>query len=745
SVPFKRELTDDELLSKRRKTGLELWNYWYDFLTSTVNVHAPPELYPESAQELAGRFRKSGVFLPFSGKSSVDMRLDERPTPMGQRLIELLQKTNNFNIFLSFSGAGKTRAIFDVAMQNRGVFLMYIECKVKVVGGPTGDRNFAQLYEMIEALDDITGHEGKSEVRRLISLEYTSRIIHLILLISQDKNVTPRSYLLSQLNGGQESILEIKSLLNIESKENLNWLFREASRNLLNILPHGSQLAIAIDEASTASKLFYPKFQNIHGKPRGLLMPMLEFLIPSHPIPVVIAGTSFTLKHGDIVESGVGKTTNENIIMDFEMLTIDKVKAYIEHYLDLSGCNIERIEDWKYLAGRPRLAARLLCEIIQGENRGQSVTKQTVLERAVKETVNVISKRLTQGLSFLIKDVIGKRDPVAKIFQSILENIFISCRFFSGIGDVTNYDEISTHLVECGIASLSQTESGCYIQVNEPLVVRVISTVLGIEFKSPAMTLTNRLFQNLNEHANASDMSKGKAWEYLILAQMLTYNGKKVVDLIRLFYNDDQILQQEPNGDSLKVAKLPEWIYTATFNVESYGDVEMLSLLCNKLYKDGVDVISNWLTFPENRKYILQPENAMRPDGLYIGDIDGSRNHYWTLLISAKFFSNAMSGQAINQDKTSTDWNLAYYTKDLKTTNHHLIEKLTKVRQLYKHCGSLRIHFIMPGLALSMDGSDRGGCRVEDKDVIMYIDRTMLRKLFQSSPEIAEFIEVLLK
>ncbi|CAG8657254.1 4935_t:CDS:2, partial [Paraglomus brasilianum] len=572
--------------------------------SKVMNIHAPPKLYPESAQELAGCFCKSGGFLSFSGKSSVDMHLDEHPTPMGKKLVELFQKTNNFNILISFSGAGKTQAIFNVAMQNRGVFLMYIECKVEVVGEPTSDCNFAQLYEDIETVDNTTGlqnNDGKAEACHLISLEYTSWIFYLILLIRKIKDLTPHSYLPSQLNSGQESIAEIKSSLNIESKGNLDKLFQVASHKLSDILPHGSQLAIAIDKASTASKLFYPKFHNIHGNPCGLLTPMLEFLIPSRKIPVVIAGTLFTLKHGDKVESDVGKTTNENVIMDFETLTIDKVKAYIKHYLNLSGCDIGRIEDWKYLAGCPCLAAQLLCEIVQGENHEQNETKQTVLE-----------------------------------------NVFISCHFFSGIGYVTDYDDKLTCLVECGIASLRQTQSVHYIQVNEPLAIRVVNTVLGIEFKSPAMTLTNRLFAKLNKHANASDMLKGKAWEYLILAQMLTYNGKKVIDLIKLFYNDYQILQlhQKPNEDSLKVTELPEWTYTATFNVESYyyGDVEMLSLLCNKSYEDGVDVISDWLASPENQKYILQPENEMCPDGLYI---DGHHSHYWTLLFSAKFYSNA--------------------------------------------------------------------------------------------------------
>jgi len=105
-----------------------------------------------------------------------------------------------------------------------------------------------------------------------------------------------------------------------------------------------------------------------------------------------------------------------------------------------------------------------------------------------------------------------------------------------------------------------------------------------------------------------------------------------------------------------------------------------------------------------------------------------------------------MTGQEIDQDKNSTNWSFAYYTKDLKKDrSRHLIDKLAKVQRFYEHHGSLRIHFIMPGLASSNDGSDRGGCRVENNDdVIMYIDSKKLEKLFQSFPDIAETIKRLL-
>ena len=174
--------------------------------------------------------------------------------------------------------------------------------------------------------------------------------------------------------------------------------------------------------------------------------------------------------------------------------------------------------------------------------------------------------------------------------------------------------------------------------------------------------------------------------------------------------------------------------YFATFNVKSFWDADMLSLQCGESYKDDVDIIALWLASPEYREYILQPANIMRPDGLHIGLIDGHHpSRYWTLLLSAKFHSDPMSGQdTINQDKNSTDWRLAYYTKKLETTFCNMVDKLEGVRKYYVHCGSLRIHFILPGLASSNDGLDRGGCRVEGDDVIMYIDKTMLGKLFSS-------------
>src|SRR6185369_14823656 len=117
-------IDDDQSSSK---TGPDSFNYWLSKISSKVMLMPSPELYPKKAQEFAGRFHKDSVLLPVSGDSFVDMRLNEVPTHMGKRLTKLCR--DHFpHVLFTYSGGGKTRAIFDIAMQNENLFLMYIEC-----------------------------------------------------------------------------------------------------------------------------------------------------------------------------------------------------------------------------------------------------------------------------------------------------------------------------------------------------------------------------------------------------------------------------------------------------------------------------------------------------------------------------------------------------------------------------------------------------------------------------------------
>jgi hypothetical protein len=211
---------------KRQKTLFETFNFgdFVNQLSNKVEVYSPPQLYPESKQNIAGRFRKPGICIPISGDDFPDMRLnDKNATDMGRELVELCKnKKRAFQLLYAVSGAGKTRAIFDMAMHEDGVFVTYIECRPSsgeksIILEPTLDRNFAQLVSSIEsefARTKISNIEhAREESRRLITLEYAARVLYLIILSKKFENITPRDYLLAQINGGQKCITKIKAEL----------------------------------------------------------------------------------------------------------------------------------------------------------------------------------------------------------------------------------------------------------------------------------------------------------------------------------------------------------------------------------------------------------------------------------------------------------------------------------------------------------------------------------------------------
>ncbi|KAF9084833.1 hypothetical protein BGX27_003693 [Mortierella sp. AM989] len=385
------------------------------------------------------------------------------------------------------------------------------------------------------------------------------------------------------------------------------------------------------------------------------------------------------------------------------------------------------IEDWEHLAGRPRLAARLLMETVQSERKfGGSITKQSILETAVKNTLTAVGEKLTERLNTLAAEFIDSRDPQKRLMQDAL--------FFGGSSRLGKLDDNWTRLVDCDVAFLTTTPDGMFVHVEELLAIRTVNLVLGLKYTRPTETLIRSLFKKLTASTLAQDTSKGKAWEYLVLAALLSYNGTMVTEFVRKFYSDPRIV-------------LPQWTSQAVLNVESYGDADMFTLQSGFSHEDDIDAIDKLLDDANSRTYILQPANIMRPDGLYIGRLyNQPARQYWTLLFSAKFYNTPMSTQkTIDEDRASTDWSLAYHTKKGKVKATNLVTKLQGLQGYSAHRGSLRIHFVLPGLAASKDGSPRGGIQVEDNDVLMYIDRSMLEELFQLIPNIAEDLNELLE
>ncbi|CAB5390881.1 unnamed protein product [Rhizophagus irregularis] len=615
------------------------------------------------------------------------MRLDETlSNAMGNKLIKLFENNETaFHLLYAVSGAGKTRSIFEMAMHNK-FFVIYMECRGsmdedRAFLDPTHDINFAELDERISEILSLSENEFRSKAKHLIALEFTARVFYLILLLERNEgNLTPRDHLLAQIGGGQTCIAMIKMYLKS---------FKTAELE--------SVLRIALEH--------YLKEITNEGHDSGLLTPLVMFL-DNFQVPIVIAGTSFSLEYGKS-NSDIGKGKTPDYLIDFEMLTVENIESYLERFLNLSDCNLKDIVELKYLAGRPRFAAHIVLEVIHLEKNGNGfISKQDVLKEAIKQTINVISQ-----LEFKFSEIVEKKNPYDIVdfhaWKNIMETLFVNCWFFGGYMASYEINDHKIFLIENGIAHLLKNNKS-FLAIDEPLSVDAVKKVLLPIYKRPDVAILQKLIAELKRNATKKlDTSKGATWQYLAQAGLMNFNEKTVADFVHTIYGDDIVF--EIGG--IKKMNLPEWTNKAIIKIESYGDLEKLSWKLHDKFEDDVKLIEMLLGNPTNRVYMLNPNPIMRPYGVYIGNNIDHIDDYWTLLISVKIYEGLFSGKSVSNNKRTTDWNYVYYEDDEDENTHqikkHVIRrKLDTMRNKYVHHGSIRIHFILPGLAEGRNKSE---------------------------------------
>jgi hypothetical protein len=300
-------------------------------------------------------------------------------------------------------------------------------------------------------------------------------------------------------------------------------------------------------------------------------------------------------------------------------------------------------------------------------------------------------------------------------------------RFFDGYVSKSEIDEYSAKLVDCGIASLKSDKDIKFWQVKEPLAIEVVKIVLFFRYNKPTEPMIEKLIHELRRsvyYNDSSNTSKGIIWQCLVIGRLIDFKNKTVYEFVSKIYGD------QPH--------LPDWTKETIINIESYGNNQMFSRLDAKL-KDDVDIIENLLNYSRFSKYLLVPElpkHLVRPDGIYSILVSWMFT-IWTLLLSTKMLTDNLSGDDI-ADKRSTDWNLLYYKKngeEIIKNCEGLRQRLDNVRKDFTCQGSLRIHFILPGVAQERTSyyskqSNRGGFYTENNDVIIYIDKSLLERYF---------------
>jgi hypothetical protein len=182
---------------------------------------------------------------------------------------------------------------------------------------------------------------------------------------------------------------------------------------------------------------------------------------------------------------------------------------------------------------------------------------------------------------------------------------------------------------------LKSDKDKIFWQVKEPLAIETVKTVLHSRYKSPTELLINKLFEELQrsvDYDDNSNTSKDIIWQYFVIGKLMDFKNKTVFDFVNEIYENQ--------------SQLPEWTKEAIINIKSYGNLQMFFRLDETL-KDDVDVINKFLSAPT--EYLLVPDQFMRPDGVYIGKF--SLFTYWTLLISAKTYTNKFQVQILIMTK----------------------------------------------------------------------------------------------
>jgi hypothetical protein len=157
-----------------------------------------PENHTKEQQKILGPFYKTNIpLLPTSKR--VDMRLFGEPSKLPA--YKELATSDYHEIFIGFSGCGKTRALFDVCKE---MYTILIECS------PTESRKVPESFDrnyVNLALDIKATKEYPEEAR--VRIEIFGRMLQLYMMLQVDQGLNPEAWLYYQMNGGAVKLVSI--------------------------------------------------------------------------------------------------------------------------------------------------------------------------------------------------------------------------------------------------------------------------------------------------------------------------------------------------------------------------------------------------------------------------------------------------------------------------------------------------------------------------------------------------------
>ena len=643
-------------------------------------------------------------------------------TPAGQALSKKLEKKDGHNhILLGVSGCGKTSAIFDAARKSYCILIAASNpdkdegmATYRDLGGL--DTSFTTLVDDLKAIlnGTIIDREKEWECDRAIDAFIVARMM--ILYAFHEKVGTnkeaPLLWLVYQLSD-QLSLMTLYLYPALKRRE------RKTVGTLRTEIESRMDFFFAFDEAQEAYKALDTGFWHSSKdktKTRGMGSPFLRRLALSNK-SVIVAGTALSLGGAVSCRSDLGKPQQTHAMCDFPMVSLEEIPEKLNQALNLEGVSLENVPSLWMLVGRGRLFGGLFLKLAQVEEEHPSLSKEEVLDMAIKAHY----QGLLQGLVKRIKESFpDAQDPLMLKEQlpASIAKLAIAALWGGTVSfAVGEFDE---DLLNVGLCSVKKVDRGFIL--DEELGKQAI---LKVAAANDAFVTA---FENVACFCDGSS-APSSAMEPLLVGELFSWCSREenknatVKDFLDQMFTTDEL---PPD--------LPDWIDTAPFVVRGGFSRNNYAL---KEMKNDVNFVTRAIKRPEFRNLLLSPSIVKRPD--FESVMNGKTQHgpeqLWFFSISSKLYSSIYDDNSQN-DLRSSDPKYFFRKKDghdnpqCANLRRDWEAVLREHEAMFKRC--LRVHLCLPDVQLKDKVSERIWVEA-DKSIVAYITEANVRKLMKQS------------
>jgi hypothetical protein len=347
----------------------------------------------QTQKELFGPFYKENVEIPINDNMVCMQYSGLYPNLWLDFQRKKIEKTKvrNLDVLMDISGIGKT---FNILGTGTKQYLILCSGIDEYSHSQMKDNSFLKLVEEINYKRENPG-ELISETPRLIYSFLFSRLMHLWLLLEYyPKELTPKQYILNQLN---ESNIEMTEFcIEINSFVNKNHLSNDDLHDhcfmLMNEIINKTRthIGFALDEASEAEKSTKDLYYSWKGEKSGMLSILLETLFTLNFNYMVFVGvTNYSFSETCDLCSSTAKQGSlvTKIVTDFEL--IPSIKDYLALHLDISECENIFNDDFLMKMSnqtRGRFGGTLIKNISDTYRNNSNLSKEEILRKAIIQT-----------------------------------------------------------------------------------------------------------------------------------------------------------------------------------------------------------------------------------------------------------------------------------------------------------------------------------------------------------------------